>query len=169
MFVAMFGQNRGTLKKGKSDERKNYKHVCKSLHDYKIANFGLNGFEPVWGANYYYYLSNSKIALNISRGSYQELYSSDRISSLVGNGLLVFIQNKTLLNKILSNREAIYFKNKSELVKKNKILFRNDKRIAVASGHQKYHKYMNNLIVSNYMLSCLKLINKISPIWSKNI
>ena len=29
------------------------------------------------------------MGLNISRGAYQNLYSSDRISSLIGNGLLV--------------------------------------------------------------------------------
>ena len=39
------------------------------------------------------HLKKSKIALNISRGIYQKLYSSDRISSLIGNGLLVFLEN----------------------------------------------------------------------------
>ena len=41
-------------------------------------------------------LSKSKIGLNISRGNYQKLYSSDRISSLIGNGLLVFLENKII-------------------------------------------------------------------------
>ena len=45
------------------------------------------------------------MALNISRGSYQNLYSSDRISSLIGNGLLVFINNKTNFHKILQTKK----------------------------------------------------------------
>ncbi len=169
MFVAIsHGQNRGTLKKGKSDERESLiNFVCKSLHDRKIASFGLNGFEPVWGSNYYYYLSNSKIALNISRGSYQKHYSSDRISALIGNGLLVFIQNKTFLSNILSSNEVVYFNNKNDLVKKIKLYLNNDKlrkKIAKA-GHYKYHKYMNNIVVSKYMTSSLGLSDKFKPIW----
>ena len=67
----------------------------------------MDNFEPIWGANYYYYLSKSKMALNISRGSYQNLYSSDRISSLIGNGLLSFY-NKKLNLKIIYNKEVVF-------------------------------------------------------------
>ena len=47
------------------------------------------------------------MSLNISRGAYQNLYSSDRISSLLGNGLLVFTNNKTKMNKFLNKNEII--------------------------------------------------------------
>ena len=81
IFVAIsHGQNRGILKRGKSDEReKLITDLIKALPQTKFAQFGLNNFEPIWGANYYHYLSRSKMALNISRGSYQDKYSSDRI------------------------------------------------------------------------------------------
>ena len=42
------------------------------------------------------------MGLNISRGAYQKKYSSDRISSLIGNGLLVFINSKTNWILVLS-------------------------------------------------------------------
>jgi hypothetical protein len=71
------------------------------LPQFKFAQFGLNNFEPIWGSNYYHYLSKAKMALNISRGKYQNKYSSDRISSLIGNGLLVFINQNTKFHKIL--------------------------------------------------------------------
>lgn len=173
VFVAIsHGQNRGILKKGKSDERENLiNYVCKSLHDKKIASFGLNGFEPIWGSNYYYYLSNSKIALNISRGRYQKHYSSDRISALIGNGLLVFIQSKTAMLNILSSKEVVYFNNKKDLVRKIKFYLNDDKlrRKIARAGHYKYHKFMNNIIVSQYMTSSLGFSNKFKPIWLKTL
>ena len=107
IFVAIsHGQNRGILKKGKTDEREQF--INKLIHNLpqnKFAQFGVNNFEPIWGSNYYHYLSKSKMALNISRGSYQQKYSSDRISSLIGNGLLVFIIKKTNFHNILSKKK----------------------------------------------------------------
>ena len=137
------------------------------MPEIKFASFGLDKFEPIWGSNYYYYLSKSKMALNISRGLYQKLYSSDRISSLIGNGLLVFIDRKTELNKLFNDKQVVFYNNEKDLI--NKILYyaSNDKiRIKLAkSAYNKYHKYMNNMILTNYMLSSVDLINKKNPFW----
>ena len=162
------GQNRGLLKKGKSDSReKLIKNLIINVPEIKFASFGLDKFEPIWGSNYYYYLSKSKMALNISRGLYQKLYSSDRISSLIGNGLLVFIDRKTELNKLFNDKQVVFYNNEKDLI--NKILYyaSNDKiRIKLAkSAYNKYHKYMNNMILTNYMLSSVDLINKKNPFW----
>jgi hypothetical protein len=169
MFVAIsHGQNRGLLKKGKFDEReKLINNIFLNIPELKYAKFGLNGFEPIWGSNYYYYLSKSKMALNISRGKYQNVYSSDRISSLIGNGLLVFINKKTNFSKIFSNKEVVFYKNQNDLLSKIKYFAINDaKRKKIAkSGHKKYHDYMNNIIVSDYILSCVKLKNMKKPFW----
>jgi hypothetical protein len=166
------GQNRGILKKGKSDERENFiKELIYDLPQIKFASFGMDNFEPIWGSNYYYYLSQSKMALNISRGTYQTLYSSDRISSLIGNGLLVFISKKTKFEKLFTNKEVVFFKNKKELINKINFYSTNDKiRIKLAkSAFKKYHKYMNNKIISNYILDCVDLINSKKPFWHNKI
>ena len=169
MFVAIsHGQNRGTLKKGKTDEREELiNEIVNELPQCKFALFGLNNFEPIWGSNYYNYLSKSKMALNISRGKYQNKYSSDRISSLIGNGLLVFINNKTKFHKILTSKDVVYFKNKKDLLNKIKFFYNNDKkRIKIArSGYTKYHKYMNNRVVCNYIMTCAELANFKKPFW----
>jgi glycosyltransferase involved in cell wall biosynthesis len=161
IFVAIsHGQNRGILKKGKFDEREKFiNELILDLPQLKFAQFGLNNFEPIWGSNYYHYLSKTKMALNISRGKYQNKYSSDRISSLIGNGLLVFLNEKTQFQKILTSNEVVYFKNKKDLVKKIIFYNLNDKaRIKIAkSGHKKYHKFMNNKIISKYIMACVKL------------
>ena len=139
------------------------------LPEIKFASFGINNFEPIWGANYYHYLSKSKMGLNISRGSYQKLYSSDRISSLIGNGLLVFIKSNTEFTKLFSSKEVIFYKDINELIKKIKYYSLNDKiRTKIAkSAYLKYHKYMNNVIVTNYILKCSNLIKSRYPYWHK--
>ena len=169
IFVAIsHGQNRGTLKKGKSDEREEFiNEIISDLPQLKFAQFGLNNFEPTWGSNYYHYLSKTKMALNISRGKYQNKYSSDRISSLIGNGLLVFINKDTNFQKLLSKNDVIYYKNKKDLITKIKYYNKHDKyRIKIAkSGYHKYHKHMNNRIVTDYILSCVDLVNIKKPFW----
>ena len=171
VFVAIsHGQNRGILKKGKSDERENFiNDLINELPQNKFAKFGVNNFEPVWGSNYYHYLSKAKMGLNISRGSYQNLYSSDRISSLIGNGLLVFINNKTNFHKIFSSKEVVYYKNKKDLISKIKFYSKNDNlrsKIAKA-GYLKYHKYMNNKVISKYMLSSVGLASSDKIFWQR--
>jgi glycosyltransferase involved in cell wall biosynthesis len=169
IFVAIsHGQNRGILKKGKSDERENFiNEIIADLPEFKFAQFGTNNFEPVWGSNYYHYLSKTKMGLNISRGKYQNKYSSDRISSLIGNGLLVFINQNTNFQKILSNKDVVYYKNKNDLIKKLKYYNINPiKRAQIAkSGYEKYHKHMSNIVISNYILSCVELSNSKKPFW----
>jgi hypothetical protein len=173
IFVAIsHGQNRGILKKGKFDEREKFiNELISNLPQLKFAQFGLNNFEPIWGANYYHYLSKSKMALNISRGSYQNLYSSDRISSLIGNGLLVFISKKAKFEKLFTNKEVVFFSNKKDLIDKINYFSTNDKiRIKFAkAAYKKYHKHMNNLVITNYILKCVGLNNSKNPFWHNKI
>ena len=107
------------------------------------------------------------MALNISRGNYQNQYSSDRISSLMGNGLLVFISKETNFQKILSKNDVVYYKNKKDLINKLKFYDKNDKiRKKIAkSGYEKYHKHMNNKVVTDFIMSCVKIINIKKPFW----
>jgi len=173
IFVAIsHGQNRGILKKGKSDEREKFiNEIISDLPQFKFAQFGLNNFEPVWGSNYYHYLSKTKIGLNISRGKYQNKYSSDRISSLIGNGLLVFINQNTNFQNVLSKKDVVYYRNKKDLIQKLKYYNTNNKeRIKIAkSGYEKYHKHMSNIVVSNYILSCVGLVDTKKPFWHSTL
>ena len=107
------------------------------------------------------------MALNISRGKYQNNYSSDRISSLIGNGLLTFINKKTNFNNIFNKNEVVYYKDILDLIKKIKYYTKKDKlrkKIARA-GYVKYHKFMNNIIITKYMMSCIGLEKIKKPFW----
>ena len=147
------------------------KDIIYNLPQFKFASFGMDNYEPIWGSNYYYYLSKSKMALNISRGSYQNLYSSDRISSLIGNGLLVFINKKAQFEKLFTSKEVVFFNNKKDLISKIKYFsLNNKKRVNFSkSAYNKYHKHMNNKVISNYILNSVDLINSKKPFWHNKI
>ena len=56
---------------------------------------------------------------------------------------------------------------KKDLINKIKYFSKNDKlRIKFAKlAHRKYHKYMSNMIISNYILNCVNLIKSKKPFW----
>lgn len=172
LFIAIsHGQNRAILKKGKKDSRENLiNFLIENLNELKISEFGLNNFEPIWGDNFYKHLSNFKMAVNISRGAYQNLYSSDRIASLAGNGLLIFSDKKTKFQKFFNDKEMVFFTNKNDLLKKIIFYKKNDnlrKQIA-KNCYKKYHKHFSaKKIISFVINECgFSIKNFKKPIWS---
>ena len=167
-FSLSHGQHRGVLKSGKTDERDNFIDFLHfSLHQIKKYFISSNFHSTKWGSDFFHYLSNSRMGLNISRGQYQKLYSSDRIASLIGNGLLTFMDQKTNYNKFFTNKEIIFYKNKNDLINKINFFKKNDhlaKKYA-RSAHQKYHKYFNSKEVCSYILSECNLIKRKNFYW----
>ena len=125
-FSLSHGQHRGVLKSGKRDERDSFiDSLHSSLHQIKKYFISSNFNFPRWGSDFFYYLSNSRMGLNISRGQYQKLYSSDRIASLIGYGLLTFMDQKTNYIKFFTNKELIFYKNKIDYKNKNNFFKKN--------------------------------------------
>ena len=155
-FAMSHGVHRGQLKTGKGDDRENFINRLINLNKHiKFDVYGMNNVQPIWADQFIKKISNSYMGLNLSRGKPIKYYSSDRIVQLVGNGLLTFIDEKTLLTDFFSNKEIIFYKNISDLsykldkYKKDK---KTGKKIA-QSGKKKYLKYFNSDIVSEYILS----------------
>ncbi|MBD1144693.1 glycosyltransferase [Pelagibacterales bacterium SAG-MED37] len=156
VFYAMsHGVNRATLKEGKTDNRVNFLNkLIKKSNGIKYDFYGYGKQEPVWGNDFYKSLLNSKMALNLSRGNPTKHYSSNRIASLMGNGLMVFIDQKVEMNNFFNSNEIVSYKDIDELA--NKIMFykKNDKkRIQIAKkGKQKYFKMFNESKVSKFII-----------------
>mgnify|MGYP003685059623 FL=1 len=157
LFFAMsHGVHRGVLKKGKQDKRESFLKKLIKISDQEIK-FDLYGFsnrQPVWGDDFINVISNSKMGLNLSRGEPLKYYSSDRIAQLFGNGLLTFLDEKTHLNDLFSNQEAIFYKDINDLAEKIlKYKKDNSKRKKISkNGKIKYMKYYNSNIVSQYII-----------------
>jgi spore maturation protein CgeB len=109
------------------------------------------------------------MGLNMSRGQYQKLYSSDRIASLIGNGLLTFMDQKTNYGKFFTNKEIVFYKNKDDLIKKI-LFFKKNEILAkkyAKNAYIKYHKYFNAKEVCSYILSECNLIKRKKFYWLK--
>jgi glycosyltransferase involved in cell wall biosynthesis len=156
LFYAMsHGVNRATLKKGKIDNRIIF--LNKLTSKLKNVNYDFYGFknkEPIWGNNFYQALVNSKMGLNLSRGLPTKYYSSNRIASLIGNGLLTFIDKKTEINDFFNKNEIVLYDNIDDLSQKIKFYKKNPKiRKKIASnGKKKYFKLFNELKITKYLL-----------------
>ena len=156
IFYAMsHGVNRATLKKGKNDSRIFFLNsLIKKINGIKYDFYGFENKEPIWGDDFYNALTNSKMGLNLSRGLPTKHYSSNRIASLMGNGLLTFIDKKTCFNDFFNKEEIVFYKNIDDLA--NKILYykKNDKiRKKIAyNGKKKYFKLFNEKRISKYIV-----------------
>ena len=94
------------------------------------------------------------MGVNLSRGSPIKYYSSDRLTQLIGNGLLTFIHENTLYHNFFSNDELIFYSNLSNLSEKIQKFARDDylrKKIA-KEGKKKYMKYFNSTVVAEYII-----------------
>ena len=93
------------------------------------------------------------MGLNLSRGLPTKYYSSNRIASLMGNGLLTFVDRKTQLDDIFKRNEIIFYDNIDDLSKKIKFYKKNDnlrKKIA-SNGKRKYFKLFNESKITKYI------------------
>ena len=154
-FAMSHGVHRGILKKGKFDERENFITKLQNLiPNIKFDLYGMKNHQPVWADNFINALSRSKIGLNLSQGLPLKYYSSDRFAQLIGNGLLVFIDEKTKFNHFFNNREIVTYKNTYDLAKKITKYSQNDKlrRKIAKNGYKKYFKYFNSTIVADFII-----------------
>ena len=154
-FAMSHGVHRGVLKKGKSDNRINF--LNKLINKINGINYDFYGFEnkdPIWGNEFYKSLINSKMGLNLSRGNPAKYYSSNRIASLVGNGLLTFVDKKTNLDDFFNKNEIIFYNGINDLADKIKFFKKNEKsRITIAkNGKKKYFRLFNEQKITKYII-----------------
>jgi len=170
-FAMSHGVHRGVLKSGKFDERENSILKLQSLiPNIKFDLYGMKNIQPIWADNFINALSKSKIGLNLSQGKPLRYYSSDRFAQMIGNGLLVFIHEKTKFNHFFTSKELIFYKSIKDLAKKiNKYTVNHKLRKQIAKrGHSKYFKFFNSTIVANFIINkSLGITNK-KFYWEKN-
>ena len=155
-FAMSHGVHRGVLKKGKFDQRENFINKLISVTpNIRFDLYGMNGVQPVWADNYLLAISQSKIGLNLSQGKPAEFYSSDRFAQLIGNGLLVMIDEKTKIGNFFNKDEIILYKNIRDLSSKI-IKYSNDNNLRckiAKKGRDKYFKYFNSTVVADFIIN----------------
>ena len=156
LFYAMsHGVNRATLKHGTEDSRINFlDKLVKKIPNIKYDFYGFSNKQPIWGNDFNNALINSKMGLNLSRGQPTKYYSSNRIASIMGNGLLTFIDKKVGLSDFFNKKEIIFYSSINDLSDKLNFYSRNDKiRSKIAkNGRNKYFKLFNESKISKYII-----------------
>ncbi len=155
-FALSHGVHRGILKRGKYDERTDFVNkLVEITPNVKFDLYGINNIQPIWADSFLKSISNAKMGVNLSRGNPIKYYSSDRITQLIGNGLLTFIHENTHYNNFFENDELIFYSNLNNLSEKIQKFAKDDstrKKIA-KKGKAKYMKYFNSTIVAEYIIN----------------
>ena len=95
-------------------------------------------------------------------------YSSNRIASLVANGIMTFIDNKVGYSKFFNENEMGFYKNVDDLINQMDKLYGDMNKINKISrnGKKRYFSIFNNLIVSDYITAkTLNRNSKFKYIW----
>ena len=168
-FAMSHGVHRGVLKKGKFDKRENFlQKLTNELPNIKFDIYGIKGNQPIWADNFIKALSQSKIALNLSQGHSSKYYTSDRFAQLIGNGLLVLIDEKTRYRDFFNKDEIVTYSDINDLSKKiNKYSNDDALRQKIAKkGRDKYFKFFNSTIIAEFIINKSLNLNK-KYFWEK--
>ena len=155
-FALSHGVHRGVLKSGKTDDRITFlNNLTSKTPDVKFDIYGIGKIQPIWADHYFKTISNAKMGLNLSRGQAIKYYSSDRITQIVGNGLVCLIDEKTEYRNFFNDNEMIFYKNVNDLSEKILRLSNDDKkrRSIAKKGKDKYMKYFNSNLVAEYIIN----------------
>ena len=168
-FALSHGVHRGRLKSSTFDDREIFiKRLIKQTKDIKFDVFGVNNVQPIWADQYFKTISNSKMGLNLSRGSPIKYYSSDRITQITGNGLVTLIDEKTGYRDFFNDTEMVFYKNISDLSEKiSKISCDEKLRKSIGKkGKEKYLKYFNSNLVADFIINkTFDFTNKKKYLW----
>ena len=110
------------------------------------------------------------MGLNLSRGEPIKYYSSDRITQIIGNGLVTLIDEKTNYRDFFNDNEMVFYKNINDLSEKINKISRDEKlRKKIAfNGKQKYTKYFNSTEVADFIIKkTLDIKDKKKYLWHK--
>ena len=169
-FALSHGVHRGILKYGKYDDRASFvKKLIEKTKNVKFDIYGIDRVQPIWADHYFKTISNSKMGLNLSRGEPIKYYSSDRITQIIGNGLVTLIDEKTGYQDFFNNKEMVFYKNLDDLSEKILKISQDEKlRKKIGKrGRDKYLKYFNSTLVAEFILSkTFDIKNKNKFLWN---
>jgi hypothetical protein len=154
-FALSHGVNFGKLKKNKNDEREVFvKNLYRFGKDINFNILGVNNEAPKWNYDFYKELSKCKMALNLSRGKPIKYSTSNRISSLVANGIYTFIDKKTKFDDFFDENEMGFYSNEKDLINKVENLKGQDYKLYKYSmnGMKRYFELFNNKLVTKYII-----------------
>ena len=132
--------------------------------------FGLYGHQPKWNFEFNNELKICKTALNLSRGGPTKYCSSNRIASLMGNGVLPFIDSKIRYQDFFDNDEIETYSSSSNLISKLTKITSSDSKLIKRSRNAKkrYFDIFECRIIADYITyKVFETNRKYNFIWDK--
>ncbi len=119
----------------------------------RLGLFGM-GKSLVVGRAYEEAIAASKMGLSINRFENWKWYASDRITHLMGNGVLTFQYGGNQMQDFFSDRETVYFHTPDDLAEKIAFYQVHDdaRRAVAAAGRAKYHALFDARRVLRYLV-----------------
>ena len=170
-FALSHGVNYGKLKKT-IDDRSFFitELLNKSKNEIKFNILGLYNEQPKWNHEFNSEIMLSKTALNLSRGGPNKHASSNRIATIMGNGLLPFIHEDVMYQDFFDNDEIITYKNSTDLLEKL-IQIKDNKNSLIKrskSAKKSYFNIFQNNIVADFIVhKIFENTKKYKHVWSK--
>ena len=155
-FALSHGVHRGVLKSGKTDDRITFINgLIENTPNVKFDVYGINKVQPIWADHYFKTIANAKMGLNLSRGGAIKYYSSDRITQIVGNGLVCLIDEKTQYRDFFTDKEMVFYKNSNDLAEKITKISQDEKlrKNIGKKGKEKYMKFFNSNLVAEFIIN----------------
>lgn len=124
------------------------------LPELRVDIRGVQGNPAVRGTAFLDGVNNARMAFNMSRPDNVYLYSSDRMSQLLGNGLLTFVSRTTGFQDLFGEDQVAFYEGPEELTDKLRFFLEHDrKRQEVAeAGWRAAHSMFASELVAKYML-----------------
>ena len=172
-FGISHGVNYGKLKNDNfTDDRTQFIEKFIKLSDNNLS-FNLLGFyniQPKWNYDFLNEIMYSKFALNLSRGGPTKYCSSNRIATIMGNGIIPLIDYRVRYQDFFDNDEIITYKNVNGLISKLLSIKDNSKLLIKKSklAKKSYFEYFENTIVADFIISTIfNTKNKFKYIWRR--
>ena len=168
-FALSHGVNYGKLKGKYMDERESF--LNELMKKNKKLTFNILGYsneQPKWNYQYFNELSKCKTALNLSRGKPMKYHTSNRIASLVANGIMTFIDKKTQYHDFFNYDEMGFYSSVDDLINQLEKLNGDINKINTISrnGKRRYFSIFDNSIVADFIVhKTFNGKNKYKYIW----
>ena len=168
-FALSHGVNYGRLKRKNIDDREIFlNNLIKKNKKFTFNILGYANEQPKWNYAFYNEIEKCKMALNLSRGSPMKYYSSNRIASLMANGIMTFIDKKVEYSDFFGSDEMGFYSNVDDLLNQMNELHGNVEKINKISknGKRRYFEIFNNSIISDYIIhKTFGFKNKFKFVW----
>lgn len=138
-----------------SDERVRFlREALQRLPELRADLRGLPGSPSLRGAAFLEAMNNARMGFSMSRPDDVYLYASDRMSQLLGNGLLTVTARSTGFQDLFSEREIAFYDGLDELVEKLDFFRRHDdqRRRTAEAGWRAAHSMFASHRIAKYIL-----------------